>query len=143
MDISVSSTSAVSQGFSSPGRSDAGQYREAVRTELPVTQAVAATGDSSAQHGVTLTTDDTESKAKLLKLSDQIRENLQSRYDKDMDSGELVYRSIDMTNGQVLYQYPDERAMRLRTLLKDMESKQKLTDPSADPKAGNLFERSA
>jgi hypothetical protein len=48
-----------------------------------------------------------------------------------------------MTNGQVLYQYPDERAMRLRTLLKDMESKQKLTDPSADPKAGNLFERSA
>lgn len=143
MDLAVSSIPAVSQGSSSPGRSDAVQYREAVRTELPAPQSVAASGAPSDQQGVALKADGTEHKAQQLKLANQIRENLQSRYEKDMASGDLVYRSIDMSNGQVVYQYPDERAMRLRTLLKEMESKQKLTDQATSEKTGTVLQRSA
>ncbi len=143
MDFPVSNRPAGSQGYVLPGRADSAPYREAVTTELPARQTVTANAQPDGQRALQEKASDDDRRARLLRLADDIRANMQKRYDKDQSTGDLVYRAIDMSSGDVVYQYPNEHAIRLEALLKEMKARQDQSDKKTPLKAGTFVQRSA
>lgn len=121
-------------GSMSPGRPDAVQYREAVRTELPRAQRVAQPASTSPAAGA----DDrragdaaardarifADRRARMERMADQIRESLQRRIEKDDAAGMLVYRTVDRITGEVVRQFPDEMALKLKAYAREMARKE-------------------
>jgi uncharacterized FlaG/YvyC family protein len=116
------------------GRPETALYREAVSTELPYSQRVAQLvsagaasaaddrrpGDGAARQERA----QAERKARMQRIADAIREDLQNRVDQDEEADMLVYRTVDTASGQVVSQYPDDVALKLRAYARELEHKE-------------------
>lgn len=140
MDI-VSSRPAV--GTISTARSDAVQYREAVRTELPRIQRVSQPASNSAgsatddrRAGDMAARDDrilADRRARMERIADTMRESLQRRIEKDDAAGVLVYRTVDRQTGEVVRQFPEEMILKLKAYAREMARKEEL-DATENPR---------
>ncbi len=140
MDI-MSSRPAV--GTISTARSEAVQYREAVRTELPRIQRVSQpdsnakgsaiddrrSGDMAARDERILA----DRRARMERIADTMRESLQRRIEKDDAAGVLVYRTVDRQTGEVVRQFPDEMILKLKAYAREMARKEEL-DAAENPR---------
>lgn len=95
---------------------------DAVETELPPTKSVGQAGDMLR---VNTSYREVVSKAPLLAAQEQaagIERQTVSEYERDGESGDVVFKSINSRTGEVVYQVPSELQMKLRSYLQEMET---------------------
>jgi hypothetical protein len=94
-------------------RAEPAPQRQAVRTDLPETQAVEAVADVRA-----VTSGSDEQKQRLIAdLNSTIDSRLATptkRVDRDETTQELVFRTVNPTTGYVMTQFPDDAILRQR-----------------------------
>ena len=137
MDISSSTRPTVSQGSVLPGRSESAQDVPAVKTELARPRSVDQPASSEQASNRELPD---ETRQKLEALATEIRNRAERRVERDDSTGELVYRTIEPSSGEVTFQFPDENAMRLRAYLKEMENRAEVNKAS-ELKPGVIMQR--
>jgi len=99
-----------------PVRADIYARRDAVSTELPVSQSVASTGDAAVQNDVSRNAE------AFGRLAQYFQKPLEQRFERDRKTEVLVFKKVDPANGDVILQLPDQSLLNLRAYLKDQES---------------------
>lgn len=116
-------------GSSALGRPDSVPYREAIRTELPSSQTVTATQASNesgkaAPDQQPVPPEVANRQARLQRVADTIREDLQRRIETDSNAGTLVFRTVDTRTGEVVRQYPDDMVLKLKAYAREMRRRE-------------------
>lgn len=120
MDTRLNGVSPVTSA--APARIEAAPVRQAVRTELPAPNAVAA------QAGVEQSRWNRSRALDVSALPHPV--GLQTSVAIEPQSGDFIFRLIDPASGTAILQYPSESIMKLRAYVRTLESAQHAPAPS-------------
>lgn len=121
MDIGGVSRTSPAANSQFATRQDVAQSAGAVRTDLAPTQSVqqtSATLEEPVRYDVR---DPARDSAQRLAA---LRNFIDRNYEFDVTSREIVYRAVDTRTGQVVRQFPDDVALKLRGFVKEINEKQ-------------------
>jgi uncharacterized FlaG/YvyC family protein len=90
--------------------------RDAVPTELPPQQSIAAAAGSDA-----VRTDLSPHAATLSRLAETFQRSSEARFERDRKTDTLVFKRINPTTGEIILQIPNQSLLNLRAYLKQTE----------------------
>ena len=119
MDATISAR-AVTPPVITPTRADSAPVRDAVPTELPQpTQSVSPpppSGETRQSGGQEFGPKFSDTTARAV---DAERERVEREVDYESDVGDLVFKAVDSTTGQVMSQTPSEALIKLRAYVQE------------------------
>jgi uncharacterized FlaG/YvyC family protein len=120
MDIGGVSKTSPAANPQFAARQDGAQLAGAVKTELSGAQSVqqaSAIADAPVQRDMRDPARDTAQRLAAM------RSFIERNYEYDIASREIIYRAVDTRTGQVVRQFPDDVALKLRGFVKEINDK--------------------
>jgi uncharacterized FlaG/YvyC family protein len=120
MDIGGVSRTSPAANPQFAARQDGAQLAGAVKTELSGAQSVqqsSALADAPVQRDMRDPARDTAQRLAAM------RSFIERNYEYDVSSREIIYRAVDTRTGQVVRQFPDDVALKLRGFVKEINDK--------------------
>lgn len=120
MDIGGVSRTSPAANPQFAARQDGAQLAGAVKTELSGAQSVqqsSALADAPVQRDMRDPARDTAQRLAAM------RSFIERNYEYDIGSREIIYRAVDTRTGQVVRQFPDDVALKLRGFVKEINDK--------------------
>jgi uncharacterized FlaG/YvyC family protein len=125
MEIGTVSRLSSSAGTQPAVRQDAPSQAGSVKSDLPATQAVQQAAALSAQPVTYNLRDDARATATRIAALQSVIEN---RNVYDVGSRQIVFRAVNTTTGEVVRQFPDDVALKLRAFVRDISEQKQSSD---------------